>query len=141
MKNRSVLFLYGLGAVLTMGMGVLYLAMPTIMPYHMDAIQTPWQDIPPLYQKLFLALLKAAGAGYLAVGAAWAIMTAIPMRRGERWTLWAVPLTGFLAQAPLFAITLYVRFSTPAHPPWIFPLAVIGLIAAGVVVTVKGRGF
>ena len=139
--SRPVVALHGLAAALTAVMGILYLARDRIMPYHLDALQTTWAALGPAYQALFVAFIKGVGAGYLAAGVAMLIMVALPLRRGERWPLWTLPLVTALCMVPLAGIILHIRASTPAEPPLVFPLVVLGVSAAGVVASLlTGRG-
>jgi len=56
---------YLIAAVGSIGFGIVYLARSTFMPYHRDAISTPWEKLEKPYQALFLALIKVAGGGFL----------------------------------------------------------------------------
>lgn len=137
--SRPTRAAHGLSALLTVVMGAVYLSRSSIMPYHLDAIGTTWEALDPAYRALYLAFFKGVGAGYLAAGIAACIMVFGPMRRAARWTLWAVPLVVATAMIPLAGIILYVRSQTPADPPLVFPLVVLGLSAVGVLLSVAGR--
>lgn len=137
---RLLVALHGLAAVLTAVMGIVYLSRSQIMPYHLEALQTTWEAIEPAYRVLFLAFMKGVGAGYLAAGVALCIAVFGPLRRGQRWPLWAAPLVEIISMVPLAGIILYVGANTPAEPPLVFPVVVLGLSAAGVIVSLVLRG-
>jgi len=119
--------------------GVTYLSRSSIMPYHLDALGTTWDALDPAYRALYLAFFKGVGAGYLAAGLAASIMVFGPMRRGAGWTLWAVPLVVCVAMGPLTGIILYVRAETPAEPPLVYPLLVMGLSGLAALLSLVGR--
>lgn len=129
---RPVPTLHGLAAFLVIALGLTYLGRPSIMPYHLDALGTTWSALPAAHRTLYLAFFKGVGAGYLAAGIAQLILVLVPMRRGERWTLWATPLVAFVGMVPLAGIILFVRAHSPAEPPLVYPALVMALSAAGI---------
>lgn len=129
---RPVPTLHGLAAFLVIALGLTYLGRPSIMPYHLDALGTTWSALPAAHRTLYLAFFKGVGAGYLAAGIAQLVLVLVPMRRGERWTLWATPLVAFVGMVPLAGIILFLRSHSAAEPPLIYPMLVMGLSAAGI---------
>jgi hypothetical protein len=65
--------------------GLLYVTTPRFMSYHADALGTTWEELPANYQGFMLGVLKAMGAGSVAVTVALLIMILIPFRRGQAW--------------------------------------------------------
>jgi hypothetical protein len=131
MAHKLSLVFYGIasaGLVLT---GLVYLFWPGLLPYHLAALETSWEQIAPNYQALFWALVKAVGGGCLAAGLAMALLAAIPWRRGETWAMWALALVGFCSAGSLLAAVLHVRTNTPGNPP-------LGLLVLGLALGMAG---
>lgn len=80
----------------------------------------------PAYQILVLALMKAAGGGWLSISIAVSILLFGPFRQGVRWTFWAIPAIGLPALVVNLYITIYVTLKTPGNPPW--QLNAVGII-------------
>ena len=122
-------------AIPTIGLllqGLLYLLTPRFMPYHADALGgIRWEDLTAHHQGFLLGVIKAMGAGSLGVTCALLVMLAVPFRRGDAWTRWAVPLVGIV----FTALTAYAAFTidarTPASTPWRQTCALTALYVAG----------
>jgi len=56
---------YLIAAIMTILIGLLYATRSQVMPYHIQALETPWEDIDPNYQLLLRALLN--GGGYYGI--------------------------------------------------------------------------
>jgi hypothetical protein len=110
--------LYGVNALISIGLGSLYLFRESFMPYHEAALGRGWQEIEPALQVLLGALMDVAGAGWVAVGVAVIFLVAIPVRREERWARLLVPALFLIFYGPTLLATLTVLDRTPASPPW-----------------------
>jgi len=122
---------YLIAAVGSIGFGIVYLARSTFMPYHRDAISTPWEKLEKPYQALFLALIKVAGGGFLVSGLSVLFMALFPFRAGEVWARFAIPLVGLAMALPALYATVHVRRHTPASPPVATTLILIALLLIG----------
>jgi hypothetical protein len=115
--------------------GLLYVTTPRFMPYHADALGTTWEALPPNYQGFLIGVIKAMGAGSIAVTLALIILLFIPFRRGDPWARWAVPLIG----AVFTVLTAYAAFTidarTPASPPWRQTIALTTFYLAGALIS------
>jgi len=80
--DKGAFICYLLAALGSIGFGLVYLARSSFLPYHRDAISTPWEKLVKPYQALFVALIKVAGAGFLASGLSVGLMTLFPFRGG-----------------------------------------------------------
>ena len=117
-KKKIAFAIYLLVGLLSIAMGVRYLLCPTIMPYHKQAIGIEWEAIPAPMQVLLQSLVNVVAAGFLVTGIAVIVVVIIPFRRGEKWTLWLIPLlvlvwTGLSAHS---SVTVAMR--TQASTPW-----------------------
>lgn len=138
---RIVLVLYGIVSLAGLVTGCFYLFRPEFMPYHAAAIATDWAALPADYQVLYLAFLKVCGAGFISVGIAVAVLTAVPLRRNERWAKWLIPAIGLVFWLPTFYAPVMVTVKTPATAPWLGSLAIVGcILAAGVISIMPGHG-
>lgn len=134
-KKKIAFAIYLLIGLLSIAMGVRYLICPTIMPYHKQAIGIEWQDIPAPMQVLLQSLVNVVAGGFLVTGVAVLVLLMIPFRRGEKWTLWLIPLlvliwTGLSAHS---SVTVAMR--TQASPPWWVAAVTIALMFVAVVLS------
>ncbi len=119
---------YCLMGLLLVGFGVVYLLRQEFMPYYSVAVGLPWADVPPNFQFLILALMKAVGGAIIAVALALYIVLLVPFREGERWALWAVPILGLVQSAAALYPMSYIASNTTASPPLWAPAAGVLLI-------------
>ena len=120
-------------------MGFVYLLRPEFMPYHAVALGKSWAEIDEILQILLLALMKVIGGAWLATAVAVSIMLVIPFRRGLFWARWAIPVVGLIAELPVLYATLLVARNTPASPPWLGVLFTVGMLAAGLILSLESR--
>lgn len=117
-RHTASIVAHGIPTVGLFLQGLLYVTTDTFMPYHADALVVTWEALPRHYQGFLLGVIKAMGAGSIAVTAALSLMLLIPFRRGETWARWAVPLVG-ITFTTLTAYAAYtIDVGTPAAPPW-----------------------
>jgi hypothetical protein len=117
------------------GFGLVYLFSSRFMPYHEVAVGVRWSDIDAPFQILLLALIKAAGAGFLCASLTLFILLFIPFREGCRWARWAIFAIGSGIIVPLIYVVLSVKLATPASPPLIMPIAGMILLTAGLLLS------
>ena len=117
MPKVSISLYFGVGIV-SIALGLVYLLSPTFMPYHAVAIGRDWPELTVAEQTLFGALLDVAGAGWIALGVAVIVLTLVPLRRGEIWARYLVPMLAMIFYVPTLLATLSVLNTTPASPPW-----------------------
>src|ERR671916_3380733 len=99
-KDKWAVVAYLIPTVGLLLQGLLDVTTPRFMSYHADALGTTWEELPANYQGFVLGVLKAMGAGSVAVTVALLIMILIPFRRGQAWARWAVPVVGVLFTPP-----------------------------------------
>jgi hypothetical protein len=126
---------YAAASLLAMAFGAVYLLRSSYLPYHAEALGKPWSELEPRLQALILGLMRATGGGMLGGGVSAAILLVIPFRAGESWSVWALPVVGFVTVLPTLYATLLVRSRTGAHAPVWASLAGIGLIAIGLILS------
>ncbi len=127
--------IYAIPTVGLMGQGLLYVTTTRFMPYHAEALATPWEALPAHHQGFVLGVIKGLGAGSIAVTLALAILLLVPFRRGDAWARWAIPIVGavFTSLTAYAAYTIDVR--TPASTPWRETLVLVALFGVGAAVS------
>jgi hypothetical protein len=128
---------YFLAGLLLIGFGVVYLFRHEFMPYHSVAVGLPWADVPPNFQILILALMKAVGGATIGVALALYIVLLVPFREGARWALWAAPTLGLVESAAAFYPMSYVALHTTASPPLWAPAIGVLLIVVALVLSLS----
>ena len=131
-------WLYGLATVATILIGLLYASRRQVMPYHLKALESSWEEIDPKYQFLLKALLNGGGYYGLSVGLFMLVLLLIPFRNGEDWAGYAIGLIGLVGTFPLGYIVYTVKKHTAGDPPLGVMIAVNFLLIAGLVAFVLG---
>ncbi|MFN2221527.1 MAG: hypothetical protein PVH65_15000 [Chloroflexota bacterium] len=127
---------YLISALIAFSFSFIYLTRREFMPYHKDAIQREWHEIDREYQVLILALMRAAGGGWLAVGVGMVFILGFPFRSQATWAIVALPLLGLSAAGATLYATLYVKNNTEAAPPVLLVVVTVMLLAAGFVLSI-----
>jgi hypothetical protein len=129
--DKGAFICYLLAALGSIGFGLVYLARSSFMPYHRDAISTPWEKLEKPYQALFLGLIKVAGGGFMGSGLSVGLMTLFSFRAGEVWARFVIPIIGLSMALQALYATVHVRRHTPASPPVATALITIALLLIG----------
>ena len=74
---------FSLALLIPTVLGLIYLVMPTLMPFHLAAMSDSWDAVKPEYQVIFLTLMKGTGGGLLSVGIILGVILFVPFRRGK----------------------------------------------------------
>jgi hypothetical protein len=132
LRKRLAGLSYGLTALVSLVLGILYLFRDSFMPYHADAVSRNWAEVEAANQVLISALMTVAGGGWLSVGILILVLLYFPFRNGRRWAVYALPGLILVFYVPNLWATLSVLRNTPASPPWYGNLiaclsAVVGL--------------
>ena len=122
--SQLAFWLYGLATFATILIGLLYATRREVMPYHLKALETSWDEIDSKYKFLLKALLNGGGYYGIAVGLFMLVLLLIPFRGGEAWAGYAIGLIGLIGTFPLGVIVYRVKKYTAGNPP----LAVMVLI-------------
>ena len=120
-RLKIAFWCYFLAALLLVGFGVVYLFRREFMPFHAIAADMPWSDVPPGFQAITLALMKALGGAHIVLALAVYVILFGPFRQGVRWARLTIPLLGLLSIAVTFYAMTYVAAHTPATPPFWAP--------------------
>jgi hypothetical protein len=135
MRMKVAFACYAAALLGTLAFGVTYFLRAEFMPYHAQAVAMPWADVPAPFRVLILGLMKAAGAAWLALSLALAILLAIPFRRGAPWSKWTIAAVGLVNSVGALYATLQVQFKTPAQAPWKAAAAIAALNIVGLVLS------
>ncbi len=119
---------YGLVALGSMVIGVRYLLADQIMSYHLQALGTSWEAMAAGPRIMTLSFMKAGGLGFFITGLAVAILLAMPFRRGEAWSRWALGAITIVDSAVMTALIYNIQANTAANPP-LMPTALTLLVS------------
>lgn len=117
--------------------GLVYAIRDSYMPYHAAATTYAWEELEPGVQFLFRAMLNGAGSLMLLTALTLILLLIIPFRQNERWCFWAIPLIGISAILTTIRAAVLVDLNTPANPPWLWLLLVIGFFISGLFLSYK----
>ena len=132
LASHLAFWLYALGTLATLLIGLLYATRREVMPYHLEALETSWDEIDPKYQFLLKALLNGGGYYGLSVGLFMLTILLIPFRAGEAWAGYAIGLIGLIGTLPLGIIVYRVKTHTAGNPPLIVMVFINLFLALGV---------
>ena len=132
-------FLYFVAALATLLIGGVYATRKTVMPYHLQALESPWEEIDPKYQYMLKALLNGGGYFGFSTGLFMLTLLLIPFRAGEIWAGYAIGLIGLVGALPLGLIVRGVKTNTAGNPPLFVMVIINGLLVLGLVAFAFGR--
>ena len=116
-RMKLAFSLYFLWSLLLAAFGFVYLLRPEFMPYHSVAVGMPWPEVPPKFQILIIALMRAVGGTIVALALAFFVVLLVPFRQGARWALWSMPILGLVECAGAAYAMSHVVLNTSARPP------------------------
>ena len=125
--------LYLLASAATILIGLLYASRRRVMPYHLKALETSWEEIDPKYQFMLRALLNGGGYFGLSSGLFMLVLLLIPFRQGELWAGYAIGFIGLIGILPLGLIVRSVKKNTAGNPPLIVMVIVNLLLIGGLI--------
>jgi len=137
----STLFLisfisYGCVALLSILFGLVYLTRNQFMPYHAEALGLSWSELAEKMQVLVLALMRAAGGGFLATGLAISLLLVFPFRVGDTWSIYTIPGISLCTSIGTLYATLLVKTKTPGTPPVAISFLALALTMIGFVFSI-----
>ena len=138
MSNTSLISFisYGLVALISILFGLIYLIRDRFMPYHSKAVDLSWSDLEPNLQVLIIALMRAAGGGFLATGLAMLILLIIHSQTGDTQAIYGIPLISFCTSLGALYATLLVKTRTPGTPPLILSFMAVILTIIGFIFSI-----
>ena len=122
--------LYLLASIATILIGLLYASRRRVMPYHLKALETSWEEIDPKYQFMLRALLNGGGYFGMSTGLFMLVLLLIPFRQGELWAGYAIGFIGLIGILPLGLIVRSVKKNTAGNPPLIV-MVIVNLLLIG----------
>ncbi len=108
--------------------GIVYSFADKIMPYHLEAMGTTWENLSPGMQVMSINFMKSASAGFITTGVAIFFLLLIPFRKGEKWASWALLSVSFTEVFLIGYRTYFVKTLTPANPPLTSSIVLSGII-------------
>ena len=120
---------FALATLLTLLVGIVYAFRQQIMPYHLKALDTTWDEIDSKYQFMLRALLNGGGFYGISTGLFMLVLLWKPFGEGEFWAGYTIGLVGLTGAIPLAFIVYNVKKQTAGDPPlWIMVVLNILLI-------------
>ena len=117
--TRKIAFLcYAINALVSAGFGLTYLVRDEFMPYHAAALQVEWGALDSSLQVLLLALMRVAGAGWIALSISILALLFFAFPRGSAWVRITLPMLLLSFYIPTLWATLSVTWATGADVPW-----------------------
>ena len=105
-------------AAVMFGVGARYLVSTQLMPHHMQILGVAWTGLTPGTRTLMLILMKGTGLVGVCTAVSLALLLAVPFRRHEVWSYWAILVVGITALVPMLIGAVLVRLETGVAVPW-----------------------
>jgi hypothetical protein len=137
-KIAKWIFIFlSLGAV---AYGVMYLATPHLMSYHLAYLGMTEEQINQLsvrFLPLYHALMQVSGAGMVAIGFAAFLITLIPHKREEKWAWWTLLVLFSMSLVPMFLTTFHIaqNISSGPKPPYYITIIMFVLMLIAQILT------
>lgn len=131
-------YAYLIAAVLIILIGLIYATRREVMPYHIKALQTPWDEIDPNFQLLLRALLNGGGYFGISTGVSMLVLLLIPYCNQEVWAGYAIGAIGLIGILPLTWIVYQVKTKTEGNPPLWIMIVVNALLLSGLTACAVG---
>ena len=129
----------GLGIGLFL-LGILYLTLNQFMPYHAQALQAEWAELPANYRGFIIGALRALGAGAAVSGLTIAWMAVAAWRDTVKPYRKLLPMISIGYSGLLCWATWTVATRTPGEPPLLLnAIAVFSAIVASVLLVIALR--
>ncbi|MCL3778806.1 hypothetical protein EMN47_00245 [Prolixibacteraceae bacterium JC049] len=121
--------LYVMVAIIGFLFGGIYLFKKKCMPYHIQALDQDWNQIPIPIKTLCLALMRVAGGGYLSMAITISFFIGYNLNNNfsGNLILFSIGLAGTI---PSVYATLFVKKHTKGEPPTTLALTSILLLVA-----------
>ena len=126
-------YCYALATISTILFGLVYATRKQIMPYHLKALETTWDNIDEKHQFLFKMLLNGGGFFGLSSGLFMLILLWIPFKAGQLWAGYTIGAVGLVGALPLLFIVYQVKTKTNGNPPLGIMIIVNLLLIVGLV--------
>ncbi len=117
------------------GVGVRYVASTQPMPYHRQVMDVAWTDLTPRCRLLLMTLMKGTGMVGISAAVSLAVLLAIPFRRREAWSRWAILGIGATVLVPMLLGAIHLRIETGASTPWWASGVLLAILCLGFVLT------
>src|SRR2546423_1013130 len=98
--------------------GVDFLTSEQIKPYHEEVLDVAWDNLPPRTRLLIMTLMKGTGMVAIVGAVSLGTLLAVPFRRQEPWSRYAILIIGGTVLLPTLLGALRVRYETGAPSPW-----------------------
>jgi Na+/melibiose symporter-like transporter len=117
-RSLTATLLNWLVVAVMFGAGVHYLTSTQVMPYHQQAMDVCWTELTPRCRMLVLSLMKGTGMVGISTAVSLAVLLAVPFRRREKWSRWAILIVGATVLVPMLYGAIRLRVETGAATPW-----------------------
>lgn len=129
MLSEISFYAYLIAAILTILIGLVYATRKEVMPYHLKALETTWDQIDPMYQLMMRLFLNGGGWYGISTGLFMVVLLLIPFNAGEAWAGYAIGGIGLIGSTALGWIVYKVKSQTKGDPPlWLMVLIILLLI-------------
>lgn len=124
-------YCYAAASISTIFFGLVYATRKQIMPYHLQALETTWEEIDLKYQFMFRMLLNGGGFFGLSSGLFMLILLWIPYSAGQLWAGYTIGLVGLVGALPLGFVVYRVKTRTKGNPPFLLIIVINVLLIVG----------
>lgn len=118
-------------ALFFLGIGLLYMFAGSPMPYHLEAMQSSWEQFPVYQQVVITAIQRGSASGFLSSSIAIFVMTFFVLPGSTTWVRWCILGIGFLELVPTIYSVIQLRMHSTGEPPLVVLIVFLGLLVSG----------
>ncbi len=130
---------YSLVALAGLAMGIMYTFADEIMPYHLDALGSSWEELNSGTQWMLLNYERSVAAGFITTSVALFFLLLFPLRKGETWSKIAAFVIPFVEMGNMALRTASVSENTPANPPLVGVISLLSITFISFIFSIISR--
>ena len=126
---------YLLSVIFAFIFGFMYLLNPKFFHYHEWVLEKKWEKLDSKLQTLIMAFMKGIGGAIIALGLAITAMILYPLRSGEMWSYYTIPIVSLIGWGVWLYIMMFIKKKTGTKTPIFVPTVGIVLVIIGCILS------
>jgi hypothetical protein len=106
------------------------------LPFHEQAAAKPWNEIDDRLKLVILSLLRLGGLGFLAIAILLLVFPVVTYFVPNKFYQLSIPFIALIYCAGLFVNNYWLYKNTKADTPWKGSLYAIGILMAGIIISI-----
>jgi hypothetical protein len=130
--------LYFIVGLISLVMAFKSISSKKYLPFHEQAAAKPWNEIDDRVNLVILSLLRLGGLGFLTVAILLLIFPVVTYFVPNKFFQYSIPVVALMFCTGLFINNYLLYKKTKADAPWKGSLYAMGILIAGIVISIFG---